>query len=87
MLRGVLLFQGLLPPTYDAGERKGYAEGIFHTDILVVYMDMPKQIESVDMPLDMERNLMCKVFDNYIIMQGAHKSSEWSIKEDRSHSA
>ena len=44
-------------------------------------MDMPKQIESVEMSLDMERNLMCKVFDNYIIMQELTKVLNGLLKK------
>jgi len=53
---------------------RGYLLLIFLS--LIVYMDLQKRIESVEMSLDLLRNLKCKVFDNEIVIQELTKDQK-----------
>ena len=65
-----------LLPLRVHGEKalRGYFFLIFLS--LVVYMDLQKHIESVEMSFDILRNLKCKVFDNDIAVQELTKDQK-----------
>ena len=48
---------------------------------LVIYKDMQKQVESVEMSLDLPRNLKYKVFESDIVVQKLSKDQKELFKK------